>query len=152
MGYKWGNVIPYTRVGIAVSHLKYQVSLNNMKEKFLSKFFSSIEALSCKQLKLDDRQCRKKKTLRDYRKCKKHVWFRRMNIILYFKCTLYKIHKPKILKLFLKAACHDNLPLLLRVYIRTGLVGWLIWAQRPFETEFQSISGRLLERGRKREK
>ena len=32
------------------------------------------------------------------------------------------------------------------------LVGWLIWALRPFETVFQSISGRLPERGRKRRK
>ena len=31
------------------------------------------------------------------------------------------------------------------------LVGWLFWAYRPFETVFQSISGRLPERGRKRE-
>ena len=29
-------------------------------------------------------------------------------------------------------------------------VGWLFWAKRPFETVFQSISGRLPERGRKR--
>ena len=28
------------------------------------------------------------------------------------------------------------------------LVGWLFWAYRPFETIFQSISGRLPERGR----
>ena len=28
------------------------------------------------------------------------------------------------------------------------LVGWLVWAERPFETVFQSISGRLPERGR----
>ena len=32
------------------------------------------------------------------------------------------------------------------------LVGWLFWAYRPFETVFQSISGRLPERGRKKEK
>ena len=32
----------------------------------------------------------------------------------------------------------------------TGLlVGWLFWASRPFETVFQSISGRLPEGGRK---
>ena len=30
------------------------------------------------------------------------------------------------------------------------LVGWLLWVQRPFETVFQSISGRLPERGKKR--
>ena len=30
------------------------------------------------------------------------------------------------------------------------LVGWLFWAKRPFETVFQSISGRLPERGRKK--
>ena len=30
------------------------------------------------------------------------------------------------------------------------LVGWLFWALRPFETVFQSISGRLPERGRKK--
>ena len=29
-------------------------------------------------------------------------------------------------------------------------VGWLVWVQRPFETVFQSISGRLPKRGRKR--
>ena len=29
------------------------------------------------------------------------------------------------------------------------LVGWLFWASRPFETVFQSISGRRPERGRK---
>ena len=28
-------------------------------------------------------------------------------------------------------------------------VGWLFWAERPFETVFQSISGRLPERGRR---
>ena len=32
------------------------------------------------------------------------------------------------------------------------LVGWLFWAKRPFETIFQSISGRLPKRGRKRRK
>ena len=31
-----------------------------------------------------------------------------------------------------------------------GLVGWLFWVSRPFETVFQSISGRLPKRGRKR--
>ena len=36
--------------------------------------------------------------------------------------------------------------------IRVGLVGWLSWAQRPFETIFQSISGRLPKRGRKKRK
>ena len=30
------------------------------------------------------------------------------------------------------------------------LVGWLLWVQRPFETVFQSISGRLPKRGRER--
>ena len=30
------------------------------------------------------------------------------------------------------------------------LVGWLIWVYRPFETVLQSISGRLVKRGRKR--
>ena len=30
------------------------------------------------------------------------------------------------------------------------LVDWLFWALRPFETVFQSISGRLPERGRKK--
>ena len=30
------------------------------------------------------------------------------------------------------------------------LVGWLVWVERTFETVFQSISGRLPERGRKR--
>ena len=30
------------------------------------------------------------------------------------------------------------------------LVGLLFWAKRPFETVFQSISGRLPERGRKK--
>ena len=30
------------------------------------------------------------------------------------------------------------------------LVGWLIWVLRPFETVFQSISGRLPEKGRKK--
>ena len=32
------------------------------------------------------------------------------------------------------------------------LVGWLFWASRPFETVFQSISGRIPERGRKMRK
>ena len=32
------------------------------------------------------------------------------------------------------------------------LVDWLFWVLRPFETVFQSISGRLPERGRKRRK
>ena len=40
-------------------------------------------------------------------------------------------------------------------YLReTDLVGWLVcwllWVQRPYETVFQSISGRLPERGEKR--
>ena len=30
------------------------------------------------------------------------------------------------------------------------LVGWLFLVQRPFETVFQSISGRLPKRGRER--
>ena len=30
------------------------------------------------------------------------------------------------------------------------LIGWLSWVKRPFEAVFQSISGRLPERGRKR--
>ena len=30
------------------------------------------------------------------------------------------------------------------------LVGWLFWIYRPFETVFQSISGRLPERERER--
>ena len=30
------------------------------------------------------------------------------------------------------------------------MVGWLFWAYRPFETVFQSVSGRLPERGRKK--
>ena len=30
------------------------------------------------------------------------------------------------------------------------LVGWLFWVSRPFETVFQSISGRLPKRGRKK--
>ena len=30
------------------------------------------------------------------------------------------------------------------------MVGWLFWFKRPFETVFQSISGRLPERGRKK--
>ena len=30
------------------------------------------------------------------------------------------------------------------------LVGWLLWAYRPFDTVFQSISGRLPKRERKR--
>ena len=34
--------------------------------------------------------------------------------------------------------------------MRKGLVGWLFWVLRPFETVFQSISGRLPKRGRKR--
>ena len=29
-------------------------------------------------------------------------------------------------------------------------VGWLLWVKRPFETVFQSISGRLQESGRKK--
>ena len=33
----------------------------------------------------------------------------------------------------------------------TAVVGWLFWALRPIETVFQSISGRLPERGRKKE-
>ena len=32
------------------------------------------------------------------------------------------------------------------------LVGWLFWVLRPFETIFQSISGRLPKRGRKKRK
>ena len=30
------------------------------------------------------------------------------------------------------------------------LVGWLFWVKRPFETVFQSISGRLPKRGGER--
>ena len=33
-----------------------------------------------------------------------------------------------------------------------AMVGWLFWVKRPFETVFQSISGRLPEGGRKRRK
>ena len=33
-----------------------------------------------------------------------------------------------------------------------SLVGWLFWAYRPFETVFQSISGRLPEGGRQKRK
>ena len=33
---------------------------------------------------------------------------------------------------------------------RSWLVGWLFWVSRPFETVFQSVSGRLQRRGRKR--
>ena len=33
-----------------------------------------------------------------------------------------------------------------------GLVGWLFWVYRPFQTVFQSISGRLPKRGRNRRK
>ena len=33
---------------------------------------------------------------------------------------------------------------------RGSKIGWLFWVYRPFETVFQSISGRLPERGRKR--
>ena len=29
-------------------------------------------------------------------------------------------------------------------------VGWLVWVERPFQTVYQSISGRLPERGRKK--
>ena len=35
-------------------------------------------------------------------------------------------------------------------YCLKGLVGWLFWIKRPFETVFQSISGRLTKRGRKK--
>ena len=31
------------------------------------------------------------------------------------------------------------------------MVGWLFWVKRPFETVFQSISGRLPKRTRERE-
>ena len=34
--------------------------------------------------------------------------------------------------------------------LRVYLAGWLFWAQWPFQTVFQSISGRLPERGRKK--
>ena len=33
---------------------------------------------------------------------------------------------------------------------KTRFDGWLFWAKRPFETVFQSISGRLPERGREK--
>ena len=36
------------------------------------------------------------------------------------------------------------------VLLFSTVVGWLVWAKRPFETVFQSISGRLPERGRKK--
>ena len=36
------------------------------------------------------------------------------------------------------------------VHLSKRLVGWLLWVLQPFETVFQSISGRLPERGRKR--
>ena len=38
----------------------------------------------------------------------------------------------------------------LQLYWTTSWVGWLFWAKRLFETVFQSISGRLPERGRKK--
>ena len=39
-----------------------------------------------------------------------------------------------------------------RNYCKRWLVGWLFWVSRPFETVFQSISGRLPKRGRNRRK
>ena len=36
------------------------------------------------------------------------------------------------------------------VFLQNWLVGWWFWVKRSFEIVFQSISGRLLERGRKR--
>ena len=36
--------------------------------------------------------------------------------------------------------------------LEVSLVGWLFWILQPFEIVFQSISGRLPEREKKREK
>ena len=41
-------------------------------------------------------------------------------------------------------------PILTVVYNGLPMVDWLFWAKRPFETVFQSISGRLREGGRKK--
>ena len=35
------------------------------------------------------------------------------------------------------------------LFVSSMIVGWLFWAKRPFEVVFQSILGRLPERGRK---
>ena len=51
-----------------------------------------------------------------------------------------------ILNIFIELACSEQ------DIVVTWLVGWLFWVQRPFETIFQSISGRLPKTGRKRRK
>ena len=38
------------------------------------------------------------------------------------------------------------------VPVISELVGWLVWVYRPFETVFQSISGRLPEREKEKRK
>ena len=41
---------------------------------------------------------------------------------------------------------------MLNIYVKVlgKVVGWLFWALQPFEAVFQSISGRLPERGKKK--
>ena len=73
-------------------------------------------------------------------------------------CSLYSLINAKRYKLYLEfITCpvpRSQVNRLGSVHIGpTGqyrLVGWLFWVKRPFETVFQSISGRLPERGRKR--
>ena len=56
------------------------------------------------------------------------------------------VHLPKRTKTSLITESDQNGP----NHQLLHLVGWLFWVKRPFETVFQSISGRLSKRGRKR--
>ena len=53
----------------------------------------------------------------------------------------------KILAHKIRGKCFN---IIYNLYQNIILVGWLFWVLRPFETVFQSISGRLPKRGRKR--
>ena len=61
---------------------------------------------------------------------------------------------PTCYKSSLERYCHRRICLrIISLYLWVNMVGWLVgwfWVYRPFETVFQSISGRLPKRGRKR--
>ena len=69
-------------------------------------------------------------------------------ILQSYVITDYGQTKSSIAPLFQSGAINDTT--LAPIYFFVDVVGWLFWAERPFGTVFQSISGRLRERGRKK--
>ena len=51
---------------------------------------------------------------------------------------------------FAGSICCTSLHKIAKIIPVGSLVGWLFWVKRPFETVFQSMSGRLPKRGRQR--